>query len=74
MSANTVPAGSNGAPIHRGEHLLTPGYASSCELRVPATMEGPKRSDRSVGAVWLTDQRVSNATHRIGCILLIILI
>lgn len=50
------------APIHRGEKLLTPGYATDLELKIPATIEGPKRTERAWGRVWLTDQRVGCGT------------
>jgi hypothetical protein len=59
MAANTIKAGANGFPIHRGEHLLTPGYHTELELKIPPTTEGPKRSEWAVGRVWLTDERVS---------------
>lgn len=70
MAANTIAWGGKlvspvqaytetRAPIHRGEKLLTPGYTADVELKIPATIEGPKRTQKSWGRVWLTDQRVS---------------
>lgn len=50
------------APIHRGEKLLTPGYGTDIELKIPATIQGPKRTERSWGRIWLTDQRVGRRT------------
>jgi len=58
MAANTIRTGSNGFPIHRGENLLTPGYLTELELRIPPTTEGPKRTDIAHGRIWLTDERV----------------
>lgn len=49
------------APIHRGEKLLTPGYSTDVELKIPATIDGPKRTEKSWGRIWLTDQRVGPA-------------
>lgn len=58
MSYNPFPEGAKSFPIHEGEHLLTPGYVTDIELRVPATMQGPKRKEMAKGSVFLTDQRV----------------
>ncbi|BEI86218.1 hypothetical protein CcaverHIS002_0605050 [Cutaneotrichosporon cavernicola] len=78
MAANTIEWGETRAPIHIGEKLLTPGYATDIELTIPATIEGPKRTEKSWGRIWLTDQRIIfiavkrpggedlNAPHRVA--------
>lgn len=61
MARNTIPEGAERTPIHLGEHLLTPGYGAEIQLKIPATIEGPKSSHTSRGRLWLTDERVSSA-------------
>lgn len=60
MSAGSIPAGAESFPFLRGEKLLTPGYYTDLELHVPASMEGPKRTENAQGRVWLTDHRVGS--------------
>lgn len=39
--------------------MLTPAHTADVELRIPATIQGPKRSESAKGLFWVTDQRVS---------------
>lgn len=48
--------------LRSGESLLTSGNTADIELRIPATMDGPKRADSAKGQLWLTDHRVSRAS------------
>ncbi|GMK57314.1 hypothetical protein CspeluHIS016_0401480 [Cutaneotrichosporon spelunceum] len=64
MAANTIAWGETRAPIHVGEKLLTPGYATDLKLTIPATIEGPKRTETSWGRIWLTDQRIIFIAHK----------
>ncbi|WOO76836.1 uncharacterized protein LOC62_01G000451 [Vanrija pseudolonga] len=57
MSVNTEEHGSKAFALLRGEKLLTPGYAAEVELRVPATIEGPKRVENAAGLIWITSER-----------------
>lgn len=66
MARNSIPEGAERTPIHIGEHLLTPGYGAEIQLKIPATIEGPKSSHTSRGRVWLTDQRVSVAAGTVS--------
>lgn len=71
MARNSIPEGAERTPIHLGEHLLTPGYGAEIQLKIPATIEGPKSSHTSRGRLWLTDERVSSVgprltSHRFG--------
>jgi hypothetical protein len=50
-------------PLCSGESLLASGNTADIELRIPATMDGPKRVESAKGQLWLTDLRVSRATR-----------
>lgn len=58
MSLNTLLAGSNPPTMAAGERLLTHGHATDAELRIPATIEGPKRTMSSSGRIWVSNHRV----------------
>ncbi|KAK8858757.1 hypothetical protein IAR55_002986 [Kwoniella newhampshirensis] len=59
MSINTVRLGpGNVLPSKDGEDVLTPGYTADLELRIPATIRGPKRTENAKGRIWVTDHRV----------------
>ncbi|OCF46028.1 hypothetical protein I317_00116 [Kwoniella heveanensis CBS 569] len=59
MSVNTVHLGPGQTlPLQHGEDVLTPGHTAEIELKIPATIAGPKRSERAKGMIWVTDHRV----------------
>lgn len=41
------------------ENLLGPAQTADLELRIPATIQGPKRIENAKGLLWVTDRRVS---------------
>ncbi|KAL7423049.1 hypothetical protein Q5752_002348 [Cryptotrichosporon argae] len=57
MSLNTHPQASQPILL-QSERLLTPGYTADLELRVPATIDGPRRTETARGRVWVTDHRI----------------
>ncbi|WVW84892.1 hypothetical protein I302_106927 [Kwoniella bestiolae CBS 10118] len=59
MSINSVhlTLGHN-LPLQHGEDVLTAGHTAEVELKVPATIQGPKRSETAKGRIWVTDHRV----------------
>ncbi|KAL1413153.1 hypothetical protein Q8F55_000902 [Vanrija albida] len=57
MSVNTEEHGKQSFALRRGETLLTPGYAVELEVRVPASLEGPKRVEAAGGLIWITSER-----------------
>ncbi|GFZ45002.1 hypothetical protein JCM24511_02728 [Saitozyma sp. JCM 24511] len=59
MSRNTLSLGPRGSPpLQPGESPLTSGNTADIELRIPATMDGPKRVESAKGQLWLTDHRI----------------
>ncbi|EIW67675.1 hypothetical protein TREMEDRAFT_64270 [Tremella mesenterica DSM 1558] len=46
-----------------GEEQITPGYSTDIELRIPATISGPKRTENYKGKLWMTDQRIIFVTE-----------
>ncbi|RSH90948.1 hypothetical protein EHS25_010124 [Saitozyma podzolica] len=59
MSRNTLSLGPRGSPpLQPGESLLASGNTADIELRIPATMDGPKRVESAKGQLWLTDLRI----------------
>ncbi|WWC62794.1 uncharacterized protein I303_105391 [Kwoniella dejecticola CBS 10117] len=59
MSINSVHLGSNHTlPLKASEEVLTAGHTADVELKVPATIQGPKRTETAKGRIWVTDQRV----------------
>ncbi|WWC70959.1 uncharacterized protein I206_104911 [Kwoniella pini CBS 10737] len=59
MSINSIKLGQGqNIPLKLGEELLTPGNTVEVELKVPATIQGPKRIETAKGKIWITDQRV----------------
>jgi len=41
------------------EQLLTGPHPADIELRIPATISGPKRTETARGSLYVTDKRVS---------------
>ncbi|WWD18652.1 hypothetical protein CI109_103105 [Kwoniella shandongensis] len=59
MSINTVHLSQgNILPLQHGEDVLTAGHTADLELRIPATIQGPKRTENAKGRIWVTDHRV----------------
>ncbi|WVR06498.1 hypothetical protein IAU60_003529 [Kwoniella sp. DSM 27419] len=59
MSINTVTLGRDQTlHLQPGEEVLTPGHQADIDLRIPATMQGPKRTEKAKGTLWVTDKRV----------------
>ncbi|WVQ65573.1 uncharacterized protein L199_003751 [Kwoniella botswanensis] len=59
MSINTVHlTPSHNLPLQHGEDVLTAGHTAEIELKVPATIQGPKRTETAKGRIWVTDHRV----------------
>ncbi|CAD6566337.1 MAG: hypothetical protein TREMPRED_002487 [Tremellales sp. Tagirdzhanova-0007] len=61
MSINTLSLASDdkqGPSLQPGENVQTPAYLADIELRVPATITGPKRVECAKGRVRVTDRRV----------------
>lgn len=61
MSINTYTNGDvrhSEPPLLRGEELITGPYTADVELKVPASLTGPKRIENAAGRIWVTDQRV----------------
>ncbi|KAI9634698.1 uncharacterized protein MKK02DRAFT_37577 [Dioszegia hungarica] len=57
MSLNILASGSE-LELQPGENVLSSGNTADLELRIPATMAGPKRTDYAKGRLWATNQRV----------------
>ncbi|WRT67976.1 uncharacterized protein IL334_004950 [Kwoniella shivajii] len=59
MSVNSVQVDQERRPaLQHGENFLTPGHTAEVELKVPATIQGPKRTENAKGNIWVTDKRV----------------
>ncbi|WWC88666.1 uncharacterized protein L201_003579 [Kwoniella dendrophila CBS 6074] len=59
MSINSVHlAPGHTLPLQHGEDVLTAGHTAEIELRIPATIQGPKRNETAKGRIWVTDHRV----------------
>ncbi|KAK4683536.1 hypothetical protein P7C73_g6712, partial [Tremellales sp. Uapishka_1] len=59
MSLNSLAIPASTLPsLLPGEDYLTPGNTADIELRIPATIQGPKRTEYAKGRVWATNQRV----------------
>nr|XP_019045417.1 hypothetical protein I302_05807 [Kwoniella bestiolae CBS 10118]OCF24347.1 hypothetical protein I302_05807 [Kwoniella bestiolae CBS 10118] len=54
-SCNDILYGHLSAP--NSEDVLTAGHTAEVELKVPATIQGPKRSETAKGRIWVTDHR-----------------
>jgi len=58
MSVNTLDCEGDSFRLLPGENILTEGNTADIELRVPPTVQGPKRKEAARGRLWVTDQRV----------------
>ncbi|WVQ96502.1 hypothetical protein IAU59_003607 [Kwoniella sp. CBS 9459] len=59
MSVNTIHLGPGQTlPLQHGEDVLTSGHTAEIELKIPATISGPKRTEKAKGLIWVTDHRV----------------
>ncbi|ORX37247.1 hypothetical protein BD324DRAFT_435347 [Kockovaella imperatae] len=66
MSLNTLSITSmDRFDLLPGEHVLTPRHTADIELKVPATLSGPKRTETADGFLWVTDHRVVFAARTV---------